>query len=467
MAPYGYDREILGPDGKVLYRVRFGEGGVREVFDKAGRFQARYQKGQSLRKPGKECKSRLVPSDPARVRVVRDIYRLCIEGWGFKTIAEHLNNKGLPSPLGDLWSFTAVKALIENPVYRGDIVWNRRTQSKFYGVRGGRADTMKRSDESARVVHLPEDDWVVLRDRIPALVDRQTWEKAQTMVARRRNLRGGAGRSTNRWLLSSVLVCGDCGHPFWGENKRKGRVPGRRDVFTKYYTCAGRRTHGRHVCAAPSHVMAEPLEKWVLGKLADLVFADARGVEAAVDRFVAAVLGAPGKRPGTAAIERQIKEVDATVRAITVSIDPANLALLNDRLTQLRQRREQLEQELAAAQACGAHLDEAALREWARQRIVGLADAMNGRRDQKVREVLASYVERIVVTPSSKTGIMAVNAGACGGPATDDACGRKKNDRPEGRSWVNVVAGAGFDTDSQSSWDWEDIELAGAAPVAG
>jgi len=50
------------------------------------------------------------------------------------------------------------------------------------------------------------------------------------------------------------------------------------------------------------------------------------------------------------------------------------------------------------------------LRPWARERIAGLADATNSRRDAKVRDVLAAYVERIVVTPSTKSGVMAVNA---------------------------------------------------------
>jgi hypothetical protein len=236
--------------------------------------------------------------------------------------------------------------------------------------------------------------------------------------------------------LSSILVCGDCGHPFWGENKRKGRVPGRRDVFTKYYTCACRRTHGRHICSAPSSIKADALEEWVLRKLAAMVFADTKGVEAAVDKFVAGVLGGQAGGPDTADLERQIREVDATVKAITASIDPANLLLLNERLTQLRQRRDSIEHDLEKARSSGTRPDEAALREWAYQRIAGLADMMNGRRDAKVRDVLVSYVERIVVTPSTKSGIRVVNAESC------DTCRYKKNDRPEERSCAKLVAGA-------------------------
>ena len=76
-APYGYDREILAPDGAVHFRVRFCPGGVREVYDKEGELQARYETGQSLSKPGRECKARLVLSEAQRVQTVKDIFRMC------------------------------------------------------------------------------------------------------------------------------------------------------------------------------------------------------------------------------------------------------------------------------------------------------------------------------------------------------------------------------------------------------
>ena len=82
-APYGYDREILAPDGSVLFRIRFCPGRVREMYDKDGKLQATYAKGQSLSKPGKECKARLVLSDDDRVQVIKDIFAMCLDGVGF------------------------------------------------------------------------------------------------------------------------------------------------------------------------------------------------------------------------------------------------------------------------------------------------------------------------------------------------------------------------------------------------
>jgi len=145
--PYAYDREIVGPDGQVIYRVRFCPGRVREVMDASGNVTATYQKGQSLRKPGKECKGRMVLSTPDRVQVVKDIFAWCLDGVGFKGIADRLNAKGIPSPRGNLWNFTTIKSLLMNPIYRGDLVWNRRTESKLLGSQGAGG-----SDETARAV---------------------------------------------------------------------------------------------------------------------------------------------------------------------------------------------------------------------------------------------------------------------------------------------------------------------------
>lgn len=471
--PFGYDREVIAPDGSVIYRVRFTAGGERQVFDRNGNLQATYTKGQALAKPGKECRARLVLSAAERVAVVRDIFRLCIEGAGFKGIADELNRRGVISPRGQLWCFTSIKSLLENPAYRGDIVWNRRTESKFYACRERRVDKMKPMAQSGRVENMPQDDWIVIENAVPAIVDRETWDRAQVMVRQRAEAKGGHGKQTSRWLLSGVLRCGDCGHAYWGERKAKGHFPGRRPVVSHYYTCAGRRQYGKDICRVPSHVKSTDLEAWALRKLQQLVFADRTAVDDAVDRFVELARAQADAGPDTNVIERELAQVDATVTAIMANIDPANLPLLNERLTQLRRRKEHLQADLRAAKAASRDLDEKGLRRWARERIGGLADAMAGRRNEHVRRVLGTYIDEIVINPTTKTGVMRVNAGlaalvAAGQIGVDDpalrpvrANGRPQgangrqgggngrprnaNDRPEGRSWASGIAGAGLE----------------------
>jgi len=374
-APYGYDREILAPDGSVMFRIRFCPGGVREVYDKHGKLQARYEKGQSLSKPGRECKARLVPSDAQRVQTEKDIFRMCLDGIGFASIAADLNAKGIPGPIRDIWGFTTIKAILENPTYRGDLVWNRRTEAKFYRVQNGRTEKRQRQAGEAKVVRTPKDDWVVIPNAVPAIISAEDWEKAQVMVAKRRRARGGAGHRNRRWLLTGALACGDCGHKFWGDPRGKGRIEGRSPVVTNCYTCAGRRSHGKTICSTSSTLRAEQLESWVLGKLRDIILTDEEAVDEAIERFVRTAARHDPSDSDANRIAREFKQINETVTALTMHIDPANLPLLNDRLTQLRLRKECPEHELQATRRSKANPDAGALRTWARAQLASLQDA--------------------------------------------------------------------------------------------
>jgi len=416
----------------VLFRIRFCPGRVREMYDKDGKLQATYAKGQSLSKPGKECKARLVLSDPERVQVIRDIYQMCLDGTGFGSIAAALNEKGIPGPLRDFWGHTTIKAILENPTYRGDLVWNRRTEAKFYRVTKGRAQKRERQPGEAKVLKTPKDEWVVVPNAVPAIVTREEWDKAQLQVAKRRRAKGGAGHRNRSWLLTGVLECGDCGHKFWSDVRHKGRKPGRAPVTTTYYTCSGRRRHGKTICEVSSTLRAEQIEEWVLERLSGIVATDEEAVDAAIRRFTASIATS---NPGAADAERiaaEIRQINDIVTALTMNIDPANLAMLNDRLTQLRLRKDALEEELRMAKRARSDHDPAEMRRWARGQLTGLRAAMNGVRTDATREVIATYVNKIVVWPSKKFGEMHLNAASQ--PLWKD------HGRPFGRSWSNLIA---------------------------
>ena len=98
--------------------------------------------------------------------------------------------------------------------------------------------------------------------------------------------------------------------------------------------------------------------------------------------------------------------------ALTTHIDRANLALLNDRLTQLRLRKECLEHELHAARHSKANPDVGALTNLGPCALAGLQDAMAGTRNDRTRDVIGAYVDRITVWPSQRRGELRLNPAA-------------------------------------------------------
>lgn len=78
---------------------------------------------------------------------VRDMFRLRAEGDTFQSIAEYLNDTGVPSKNGGKWSRQAVHHIIRNPLYAGRVRWNGKisrgthdpivTEAEFESVNSG------------------------------------------------------------------------------------------------------------------------------------------------------------------------------------------------------------------------------------------------------------------------------------------------------------------------------------------
>ena len=208
-------------------------------------------------------------------------------------------------------------------------------------------------------------------------------------------------------------------------------------MITTYYTCSGRRRHGKAICEVPSTLRAEQIEQWVLDKLGSIIPTDAEGMETAIQRFIASVAISDPRAADAERIAREVAQINDMVTALTMSIDPANMAMLNYRLTQLRVRKDALEEELRMAKDVRADHNPAELRRWARAKLTGLRAAMDGVRNDAARDVIATYVDRIVVWPSKKRGKMVLNS------ATRPLY--KDHGRPYERSWSSEIGATGFE----------------------
>lgn len=74
--------------------------------------------------------------DPAEAEAIRRIFHLFLQGAGTRQIANSLNDLGIPTRHGSLWSYSTVGQILANPVYMGKIRrgWSRQVKSVEDGV---------------------------------------------------------------------------------------------------------------------------------------------------------------------------------------------------------------------------------------------------------------------------------------------------------------------------------------------
>lgn len=111
----------------------------------------------------------LVPGPAHEVQTVKEIYLMLIsEKRSSCAIARKLNAKGVPRPGHSKWDHYAIRDILTNPKYTGCAVIGRTT-GKLYTPR----------------VKVPRSEWIVKHGAFDALIDADTFAKAQKAYARR------------------------------------------------------------------------------------------------------------------------------------------------------------------------------------------------------------------------------------------------------------------------------------------
>lgn len=147
--------------------------------------------------------------DPEEAETVRLIFELYTLGatdpdgtttrLGSKKIANRLNDLHIPTRKGGLWTYNSVVAILENPVYCGQLRWNRRPGVK--SISGG----------DVKISRPKKRDYIVTQGRHEPIISRETWDAAQENITHNPPIRFDAHKQM-RNPLAGLLVCGVCGH---------------------------------------------------------------------------------------------------------------------------------------------------------------------------------------------------------------------------------------------------------------
>lgn len=200
--------------------------------------------------------------DPEAAAIVKRIYKMCLEGNGYETIARILQeekilnpqaywqSKGIgrggkktqPNPYK--WCKTTVEKILAQQEYCGDII-NFKTYSKSF-------------KNKTRLDNPPE-NWVIFKDVHEPIIERATFEQVQRITENTKR-RAPKPENAQKSIFSDPLFCGDC-----HSKLRHHTNTINKDIH--FFVCANNSVDYRGTCKSRHYVRADSIEQVVMLEL--------------------------------------------------------------------------------------------------------------------------------------------------------------------------------------------------------
>ena len=191
---------------------------------------------------------------PVEAEIVRRIYRLYIDGWGYKKIANTLTDEGIPTPrmaererkiaegeeyrrsVKSAWSIATVQGILDNDFYIGTLRQGKYTRAKING----------------RDILRDEVEQIVIENHHQPIMDYRTFATVRALREKRAKY-NYRGVKINENVYSGFLECGDCGAPMFALSRRD---------LKPAYTCGTYHRRGTAGCTT-HHIRVDKLDELV------------------------------------------------------------------------------------------------------------------------------------------------------------------------------------------------------------
>ena len=192
--------------------------------------------------------------DPPAADVVRTVFRLYNEGWGYKRIANWLTDQKIPTPRKteiarieargeetrlqskDTWNTNTIQRILDNDFYIGTLRQGKFTRCKING-----AD-----------VRRDEEDQIIFEKHHEAIVDNATFSLTRTLREKRKRYNYRGFRKYDN-VYSGLLFCADCGSPMFSMSRSDLRPA---------YICGAYHRRGKAACTS-HHIRVDVLNETI------------------------------------------------------------------------------------------------------------------------------------------------------------------------------------------------------------
>lgn len=229
----------------------------------------------------------------AEAEIVKKVFDMYVNGYSYAQIIDYLNERGCKTKMGNTFGKNSIYTILNNEKYSGVYVFNKSSKKDTFGKRNS---------------HSYKDDSEIIRfdGGMPAIVSKETFKKAREMMMARKNA-PGANKAKEMYLLSGLIVCGECGSAMQG-NRRK---PNNKPMYVSYR--CGSRMQKRN--CNNKEIRKEYIEEFVLSELEKNILNE-KAVPILVEKI-------------NQHIQSQVKNEKASIEVITKELNDVNKQISN------------------------------------------------------------------------------------------------------------------------------------------
>ena len=257
-------------------------------------------------------------TDPDASRVVKRIFDMAEAGTGMLHIARTLNDEGIASPAGKLWSKNGIHFILRNEVYTGTLIWGANAKDKADPIR--------------------------IEKAFPAIISKAKSQRVNRLMRSRAPKVINPRRVGSSYLLSGLVKCHRCNRALSGQDAKSGQF--------SYYVCQSIMKRGKDACETP-RLNARRFEELVVGKIRSNVLTEGNilALVKVVDEQMDGVAREQRNRLET--IEDELEDVKRKLGRIWHFVETTDIGMADasDRIKEHRERQGPLEEAAADARA--------------------------------------------------------------------------------------------------------------------
>jgi site-specific DNA recombinase len=311
--------------------------------------------------------------DDKTARVVRIYFEGIVNGLSLERIAETVNSLGYRTQTGKKFTKNSFDGWAYNRKYMGDYTWDVLSAKDA----DGRRNNHKKK---------PAEEQIVKKGTIPAIIERELWEKVNQMMIVRKHKPGKMKAKVN-YLLSGKVVCGNCGATYTGNSYRNSKSSEK--TLLCYYKCSAK-------CGNTS-VRKENIENIAIEQLLNECFSDS-AMGPIIDRVEELYQKQrKNSQDDIQPIKKELDELELTINNWMNALGKG-IKGLEEKIVEAQNRQEALQYELERAEMMQkqAFVDRGLIMSILNEKKHSLLSANEDERKQ----VLQEYVDRIVIQPS-------------------------------------------------------------------